>query len=45
MNERREERFQKFVKELREKYPIWTVFDKSLQAAKNPDDEDRYSPK
>ncbi len=41
--ERTEKRYQKFVDELRKKYPVWTIFDNALQQPKNPDDEDRYS--
>lgn len=41
--ERFEKRYQAFIKEIRAKYPVWTVFDNALQKPTNPDDEDRYS--
>jgi parvulin-like peptidyl-prolyl isomerase len=41
--ERFEQKYQKFVEELRGKYPVWTVFDASMQPQQNPDDDDRYS--
>ncbi len=41
--ERVEKRYTEFVEDLRKKYPIWTVFDSSLQQPKDPDEEDRYS--
>jgi parvulin-like peptidyl-prolyl isomerase len=41
--ERSEARYQKYLKELREKVPIWTVFDASMQPQHNPDDDDRYA--
>ena len=41
--ERFEKRYKEFVEKLRDKYPVWTVFDNALQQPKNPDDEDRYS--
>ena len=41
--ERSQKRYLEFVKSLREKYPVWTVFDNSMQQPRNPDDEDRYS--
>jgi parvulin-like peptidyl-prolyl isomerase len=41
--ERAEKRLKDFVDELRKKYPVWTVFDNSLQQPKKAEDEDRYS--
>jgi hypothetical protein len=41
--ERMEQRYKDFVKNLRAKYPVWTVFDNAFQVPKNPDDEDRYA--
>jgi hypothetical protein len=42
-DERSQKRYTEFVKSLHEKYPVWTVFDNTMQQPKNPDDEDRYS--
>ena len=39
-----DKRYKEYVKTLQEKFPVWTVFDASLQQAEhNPDDDDRYS--
>jgi hypothetical protein len=46
-NERLENRYKAFLDKLREKYPVWTVFDNALQQPPTPaaDDDDRYSRK
>jgi hypothetical protein len=44
-NERLQAKFKEFVDKIRAKYPVWTVFDNSMQPA-NPEEapeEDRYS--
>ena len=41
--ERFEKKYQEYVKKLRDRYPISTVFDSSMQPQHNPDDDDRYS--
>jgi len=41
--ERFEKRYQEYVEGLRTKFPIWTVFDASMQPPHDPDDDDRYS--
>ena len=43
--ERFENRYKAWVEKLHAKYPVWTVFDNSLQEQKKPDDDDRYSTK
>jgi hypothetical protein len=45
-NERLEKRYKEFVEKVKAKYPIWTVFDNSMQQSnpdQNADDDDRYS--
>jgi parvulin-like peptidyl-prolyl isomerase len=41
--ERLDAKQQEFLKDLREKYPFWTVFDASMKPAHDADDDDRYS--
>jgi len=41
--ERLKKRQEEFVEQLKEKYPVWTVFDNATQKPKAVEEEDRYS--
>ena len=38
-----EKRYKEYVESLHGKFPIWTVFDASIQAQQKPEEDDRYS--
>jgi hypothetical protein len=42
--ERYQKRYNEFLKKLRDKYPVWTVFDKYLEEQRQLEEaQDRYS--
>jgi PPIC-type PPIASE domain len=43
-NDRLEKRYKEFLQKLRDRYPIWTIFDNSMRPPSNPaqEDDDRY---